>query len=249
MVPKSQAEVSVVRQRLIRAGYRTDSAIKIFYGAKVLVHSCSALSWLPVALPTSTPSLRMSLHWESAFWFPDFWLGRRITLRQKQIRLGLPEVLDFLIICVEAGLSMDQATARTAQELRMSQPAISDELDIVVLEQRAGRARSDAWKEFAERTAVDNVRRLVSVLVQSEQLGTSVAKTLRIHSDTLRTQRRQESRRESGEDHRQTGLSTRLFYLSLSVPGHPGPGGNFNCQRVFRRTLHISKKGEPIWTM
>ena len=74
----------------------------------------------------------------------------------------------------------------------MSQPAISDELDIVILEQRAGRARSDAWKQFAERSDVDSVKRLVSVLVQSEQLGTSIAKTLRVHSDTLRTKRRQE---------------------------------------------------------
>ena len=87
---------------------------------------------------------------------------------------------------------MDQATTRTAQELRLSQPEISDELDIVVLEQRAGRPRADAWKQFAERTGVDSVNRLVSVLVQSEQLGTSVAKTLRVHADTLRTQRRQE---------------------------------------------------------
>ncbi len=86
---------------------------------------------------------------------------------------------------------MDHATARTTAELRVAQPEVSDELGIVVLEQRAGRARSDAWKQFAERTGVDSVRNLVSVLVQSEQLGTSVSKTLRVHSDTLRTQRRQ----------------------------------------------------------
>jgi tight adherence protein C len=86
---------------------------------------------------------------------------------------------------------MDQATARTAEELRLGQPALCDELGIVVLEQRAGRARSDAWRQFAERTDVDSVRNLVSVLVQSEQLGTSIAKTLRVHSDTLRTFRRQ----------------------------------------------------------
>jgi tight adherence protein C len=126
------------------------------------------------------------------FLLPDFWLGRRITIRQNSIRRGLPEVLDFLIICLEAGLSMDQGTARTAQELRLSQPELSDELDIVVLEQRAGRPRGDAWKQFAERSGVESVKRLVAVLVQSEQLGTSVAKTLRIHSDTIRTQRRQE---------------------------------------------------------
>jgi tight adherence protein C len=125
------------------------------------------------------------------FLAPDFWLGRRISARQTRIRLGLPDVLDLLVICIEAGLSMDQATFRTSEELRSAHPAICDELGIVVLEQRAGRPRADAWRQFAERTRVDSVKNLVSVLVQSEQLGTSVAKTLRVHSDTMRTQRRQ----------------------------------------------------------
>jgi tight adherence protein C len=101
----------------------------------------------------------------------------------------LPDVLDLLVICIEAGLSLDQATARTAEELRGGQPELCDELRIVVLEQRAGRPRSEAWKHLAERTGVDSVRNLVSMLVQSEQLGTSIARTLRVHSDTLRTQR------------------------------------------------------------
>jgi tight adherence protein C len=126
------------------------------------------------------------------FLLPDFWLGRRIAHRQKKIRLGLPDALDFLVICIEAGLSLDQATARAAQELRLSQPEVSDELDLVVLEHRAGRLRSDAWKNFADRCDVDSVRVLATVLVQAEKLGTSVSKTLRVHSDALRTKRRQQ---------------------------------------------------------
>jgi tight adherence protein C len=122
---------------------------------------------------------------------PDFWLGRKIKRRQAQIRRGLPDVLDLMVICVEAGLSLDHATARTAEELRSAQPAIGDELGVVVLEQRAGIARAEAWKGFGDRTGVDSVRSLVSILIQSEKFGTSVAKTLRTHSDTLRTQRRQ----------------------------------------------------------
>jgi len=93
------------------------------------------------------------------------------------------------VICIEAGLSMDQATARTAMELKQAQPEVCDELGIVVLEQRAGRPRGEAWRHMAERTDVDCVRNLVTMLVQAEQFGTSVGKTLRIHSDTLRTQR------------------------------------------------------------
>jgi tight adherence protein C len=98
-------------------------------------------------------------------------------------------VLDLLVICIEAGLSMDQATARTAQELKKAQPELCDEFGVLVLEQRAGRARADAWKHLAERTGVESVRNLVSVLVQSEQFGTSIAKTLRQHADALRTKR------------------------------------------------------------
>jgi tight adherence protein C len=191
ILPKSHAEVSITQQRLIRAGYRNDSAVNLFYGAKVLVPLAFVFLALVSGLARNNAFFVYALALGIGFLAPDFWLGRRITLRQKRIRLGLPDVLDLMVICIEAGLSVDQATARTAEELRVAQPAISDELGIVVLEQRAGRARSDAWKQFAERTAVDSVRNLVSVLVQSEQLGTSIAKTLRVHSDTLRTQRRQ----------------------------------------------------------
>jgi tight adherence protein C len=189
VLPKSQAEVSVVQQRLIRAGYREDGAVKIFYGAKVAV----PLGLCVIALATGVADLSPFFVYGAAltvgFLGPDFWLGRQISKRQSKIRRGLPDVLDLLVICIEAGLSLDQATARTAQELTTAQPALCDELNIVVLEQRAGRARSDSWKHLAERTAVDSVRNLVSMLVQSEQFGTSVAKTLRVHSDTLRTKR------------------------------------------------------------
>lgn len=191
LLPKSQAEVSIAQQRLIRAGYRRDSALKNFYGAKVLVPLILCVVVTVSGLGRSSPFLIYLLTLGLGFLLPDFWLGRQITKRQAAIRRGLPDVLDLLVICIEAGQSLDQATKRTAEELRLAQPAITDELSIVVLEQRAGRARTDAWKNFAERTGVDSVRNLVSVLVQSEQFGTSAAKTLRIHSDTLRTQRRQ----------------------------------------------------------
>ena len=188
VLPKSQAEVSVVQQRLTTAGYRKDSTLNLFYGSKVLVPL--ALCVLLLLIHNHT-FIAYVLALGLGFLAPDFWLGRRIKARQHKIRQGLPDVLDLLVICIEAGLSMDQATARTAEELPFAHPAICDELSIVVLGQRAGRPRSEAWRQFAERTRVDSVRNLVNVLVQSEQLGTSVAKTLRVHSDTLRTQRRQ----------------------------------------------------------
>jgi tight adherence protein C len=191
LVPRSQSELSVVQRRLVRAGYRSDTAVKFFYGAKILV----PISLLVIVITTGlshfggffTYALALGL----GFLGPDFWLGRQIASRQAKLRRGLPDVLDLMVICIEAGQSLGQATIRTAEELRTAQPAISDELGVVVLEQRAGRARTDAWRQFAERTGVDTVRNLVSVLVQSEKFGTSIAKTLRVHADTLRTQRRQ----------------------------------------------------------
>lgn len=193
VLPKSKAEMSVVSQRMILAGFRGESAVKVFYGCKVLV----PLLLCVVALVTGLASM-MSPFFVYAtalgvgFLIPDFWLGKRITKRQKKMERGLPDVLDLLVICIEAGLSLDQATARTAEELAKAHPELCDELGMVVLEQRAGRPRADAWKNLADRTGVESIRNLVAMLVQSEQLGTSIAKSMRVHSDSLRTQRVQQ---------------------------------------------------------
>jgi tight adherence protein C len=189
VLPKSQAEVSIVLQRLQRAGYRDESAVKVFYGSKVLVPLLLCALALVSGVGARSPFFVYTLVLVLGFLAPDFWLGKRITKRQKCIRRGLPDVLDLLVICIEAGLSLDQATARTAVELKKAQPEMCDELGLVVLEQRAGRPRGEAWKHMSERTGVDCVRNLVSMLVQAEQYGTSVAKILRVHGDTLRTQR------------------------------------------------------------
>jgi tight adherence protein C len=193
VLPRSEAEVGVTQKRLTRAGYRTETALKLFYGAKVLAPLILCLVVLVSGIGRHTNVFFLYIAALGlGFLAPDFWLGRQITQRQNNIRRGLPDALDMLVICVEAGLSLDQAVARTSEELRRSQPAISDELSIVSLEQRAGRPRGEAWKHLAERTDVDSVRNLVSMLIQSEQFGTSIAKTLRVQSDTLRTKRIQQ---------------------------------------------------------
>ncbi len=189
LMPKSEKEVSVIRKRLSLAGYRNENAIKIFYGCKVLVPLLLGTTAAVSGLANLGPFFVYVLALGGGFLAPDFWLGKRITARQKKLQRGLPDVLDLLVICMEAGLSLDQATARSSEELSSSQPEICDELKVVVLEQRAGRARSDAWKNMAERTGVESLRNLVSMLVQTEQFGTSIAKMLRVHSDTLRVQR------------------------------------------------------------
>lgn len=192
VLPKSQQEVSVVKQRLIRAGYRQEQAAKYFNGAKFLLPLVLCLIALVSGLGSLSPFFVYAVCLGLGYLAPDFWLGRKIKQRQSKIRRGLPDVLDLLVICIEAGLSLDQGTVRTSEELIHAQPELCDELNVVVLEQRAGRPRQDTWKHMSDRVDVDCVRNLVSMLVQAEQFGTSIGKTLRTHSDTLRTQRIQQ---------------------------------------------------------
>jgi len=189
VLPKSEQEKSVQTQRLVRAGYRNEHALRIFYGCKVVVPLLLCAIAAVSGLANLGPFFVYVIALGGGFLAPDFWLGKRIATRQRKITKGLPDLLDLLVICMEAGLSLDQATARAVEEMPQSQPELCDELGMVVLEQRAGRPRSEAWKRMADRTGVESLRNLVSMLVQTEQFGTSMAKMLRVHADTLRTQR------------------------------------------------------------
>ncbi|HYL38403.1 MAG TPA: type II secretion system F family protein [Bryobacteraceae bacterium] len=193
VLPRSGREESALQTLLTQAGLREAKYSSIFYGAKVLVPAALCLLATVTGLFRMSPLFVYTAACGLGFLAPDLWLTSRIAARQLEIRLGLPDALDLLVICVEAGLSLDKATLRTAEELRLSQPAIADELGLVNLEQRAGRPRADAWNRCAERTGVDTVRALAALLIQAEKFGTSVGKALRAYSDTLRTRRRQEA--------------------------------------------------------
>ncbi len=193
VVPRSKEDVSTLQTRLTRAGYRDKTGINIFYSAKALVPGSLCLLAVVTGLYSFNPFFVFSISGGLGFLIPDFFLSNRIKKRQQALRLGLPEALDLIVICVEAGLSMDKATLRASEELRISQPEIADELNLVYLEQRAGRPRSEAWRNFGERTGVDTVRTLASILIQADKFGTGIGKTLRTHSETLRTRRRQDA--------------------------------------------------------
>ena len=199
VLPRSAQEVSSVQKRLIRAGYRDKACINIFYSSKVLVPGVLCLLATVTQVYTYSPLFVYAVAAGIGYLAPDFWLSNRVSARQSQLRLGLPEALDLIVICVEAGLSMDKATMRTAEELRISQPAIADELKLVSLEQRAGRPRAEAWKHVGERTDVDTIRSLASILIQADKFGTSIGKTLRAHSETLRTRRRQDAEEQAAK--------------------------------------------------
>ena len=199
IMPKKSRSGSTVQTRLAKAGYRGKSADDVFYAAKVLVPGALCVLVTVTQLYALAPLFVYALAAGLGYLAPDLWLSNRVKARQMRLRLGLPEALDLLVICVEAGLSIDRATMRTAEELQISQPDIADELNLVYLEQRAGRPRSEAWKRAAGRTGVDTIPSLASILIQADKFGTSIGKTLRAHADTLRTQRRQDAEEKAAK--------------------------------------------------
>jgi tight adherence protein C len=199
IVPRSAGEVSIVQKRLTRAGYREKNYVSIFYGAKVLVPLLLCLLVVISGLYSAGGFFPCIMALGLGFLVPDFFLGNRIKARQTRIRLGLPDALDLIVICVEAGLGMDRAIMRTSEELQISRPEIADELGLVNLEQRAGRTRADAWKNIGDRTDVESVRALAAILIQADKFGTSVGKTLRSHAETLRTRRRQDAEEQAAK--------------------------------------------------
>jgi tight adherence protein C len=199
ILPRSSAEVSVVQKRLIRAGYREKNYVNIFYGAKVLVPVVLCILATVTNLYKFGGFFVYVMALGLGFLIPDFWLGNRIKARQTSLRLGLPDALDLIVICVEAGLGMDKAILRTAEELQLSHPAIADELGLVSVEQRVGQHRVNAWKNFGDRTGVESVRALASILIQADKFGTSVGATLRVHAETLRIRRRQDAEEQAAK--------------------------------------------------
>ena len=189
VAPKSPKEMTRLRRRLTTAGYRSLTAA-VLYGAAEAI--------LPFALAGATLLALGLSKWFIAlfvaaigYMLPGFWLSRETTLRQKQIRNGLPDALDLMIVCIEAGSGIDQSLSKTSDELDISYPALADELRLITTEMRAGKPRLEAFKNFASRTKVDEVRSLVSMLVQTDRFGTSIAMALRTHAEVARTKRRQ----------------------------------------------------------
>jgi tight adherence protein C len=133
------------------------------------------------------------------FFLPSLFLGRLIKRRSTQIRLALPDVLDLLVICTEAGCGLDQALVNVSRELKNVHPAVSEELSLLNMEIMAGKSRADAMRNFAKRVAEDEVKKLMAILIQTDRFGTSVSDALRTQSDYLRIRRRQEAEEKAGK--------------------------------------------------
>ena len=190
LAPKNAAEATKLQQRLINAGYRNNEAIIIFFGLRIGISLAAfALFATPIL---GTPNLAYALiACLLGYVLPGMKLARRAKARQQKIRLGLPDALDLLVVSVEAGLGLDQAIQRVSEELAFAHPDLCGELRMINLELRAGKARAEALHNLADRTGVEEITSLVAMLVQTDKFGTSVAQSLRVHSESLRVKRKQ----------------------------------------------------------
>ncbi len=199
LVPSGSSQVSRTQLLMIRAGYRSADAMLAMRGMKILLPVALLATVILTGVYRYNPTFIIGAAGVLGFLLPDMWLTSRVRARQHRLRMGLPDALDLLVICVEVGLGLDQALLRVAQEMQVAHPELSEELQFVNLEMRVGKSRIEALRSLSKRTGLDDVKALVAMLVQTERFGTSVAQSLRVHSDDLRTRRRQRAEEMSAK--------------------------------------------------
>jgi tight adherence protein C len=210
-LPRSTGDMGKLRLRLVRAGYRGDEALPIFFGIRITV---AVAAFLLLATPVLIrPNFLYAIGGLLIFYMlPGMMLARLAKRRQHRIQQGLADVLDLLVVSVEAGLGLDQALQRVGEELAFAYPDLSDELRLVNLELRAGKGRSEALRNLADRTGVEDLGSLATMLIQTDKFGTSIAQSLRVHADTMRTKRRQRAEEAAAK----TGVKM-VFPLVLCI--------------------------------
>jgi len=198
-VPKSPKAMSRVEKLMASAGYHGGLPATLFAGAQMLVPAIFAAAVIGIFGLTGVAMIFALLAAVAGYFVPALWLGRAIQARRRQVQNGLPDAIDLLIVCVESGSGIDQALNRVASELSLAYPALAEELEMVSAETRAGKPRLEAFKNFAARTRVDDVRALVAMLIQTDRFGTSIGKALRTHAETSRTKRRQRAEEKAAK--------------------------------------------------
>jgi tight adherence protein C len=195
-VPEEGWEKSALRTRFMNAGWRNPSAPTLFFAAKtVLALSLPALAGIVLALMparvSGTRTLLVVLTMASlGYYLPNLVLNRVVKRRKREIFESIPDALDLLTVCVEAGLSLERAFVKVASEIHIKSVPLAQELQLVLMEMRAGFSKEKALRNFALRVGVDDIDSLVAMLIQSERFGTSIGDALRVYSDNLRTKRR-----------------------------------------------------------
>jgi len=188
-------DVSGLRLRLMQAGYPNASAVPIFLGVRIFLPAVLVIVSVALfpALGYPLAGTMLLTSWFGIFGYvaPSFRVNMRRKARQKQMQKALPDALDMLVVCVEAGLGLNQALVRVSEEIDRISSVLSEQLTMVNLEIRAGTARDEALRNLGDRTGLDDIKSLVAMLIQTDRFGTSIAQALRVHADSLRTKRRQ----------------------------------------------------------
>jgi tight adherence protein C len=203
IVPANPTDVGILQKRLLAAGIRNPRALRLLYGVKVILAAVFTSVTVGVLFGFSMQDemapfqilAAAGLGWAG----PNFMVFRMASKRQLEIKRGLPNALDMLVICVESGLGLDQALMQVSKELRLAHPEITDEFAVLNLEIRAGKRRTEALHNLGERVGVDELKKMVSVLVQADKFGTSISQTLRNFSDFMRVQTRQEAEEKAAK--------------------------------------------------
>ena len=187
-VPASPKDLPALKRRLVRAGFRNPKAAVVLGGLRLVGAGAGAALGLGAGLWSASENLPL---WIGAaalagYMAPGQYLSLRIRRRKRAIHKGLPNALDLMVVCVESGLGLDQTTLQVARELQSAHPEICDEFAVMNLEMRAGKSRAEALHNLADRTGVDDLKKLVAVLVQTDRFGTSIAATLRSHAGYMR---------------------------------------------------------------
>jgi tight adherence protein C len=228
--PADQQEVLNLRQALITAGYRSAHAPVIFLGAKILCALWVLLSfaliphkWL--GFPSTTNLIMYHVLAAGAgYYAPALWLRSTIDRRQQTIMRALPDALDLMVICVEAGLGLDQAIKRVADEIKLAHKELSEEFHLLGLELRAGVARTDALKNLSRRIDLDEIKSLIALLVQTDRFGTSIGQALRVHSDGMKVSRQMKAEERAAKIPVKLLLPLILFIFPSVFIAILGPG-------------------------
>lgn len=193
--PSKAEDISRTRAKLMHAGFRGHNAVEIFWGIKIgmaLIGIGLAAMVVLFIVPSLRPEYKFIIGAGTAsvfFYTPGLYLNHLVTKRQRAIQNGLPDALDLLVVCVEAGMGLDGAIQRVGQELALKEPVLSSELKLLTLELRAGKSRREALKNLATRVGLEDVGSLVALLIQADMFGTSIAQTLRVYAEAMRTKR------------------------------------------------------------
>ena len=196
-VPKSPKEMNRIERTLSMAGYHGPWPTTLFALAQIVLPLTVffGLLWF-----FGSSAMVFALIFAAiGYYVPTLWLGRAINRRRSEIQNGLPDAIDLMIVCIEAGSGIDQALNRVAEELAIAYPALARELELVSAETRAGKPRLEAFRNFADRTKVEDVRSLVAMLIQTDRFGTSIGQALRTHAETSRTKRRQRAEEKAAK--------------------------------------------------